>query len=48
MRCLLSCPEGGELAPQLGVEGEREFNKTLRIINQILRVLGSEMNLVTS
>ena len=33
---------------KIGVEGEREFKKALREINQSFRVLGSEMKLVTS
>lgn len=33
---------------KIGVEGEREFKKSLREINQSFRVLGSEMKLVTS
>ncbi|MDW7662900.1 MAG: phage tail protein, partial [Bacillota bacterium] len=33
---------------KIGVEGEREFKNSLRDINQSFKVLGSEMNLVTS
>jgi len=33
---------------KIGVEGEREFKKALSEINQSFKVLGSEMNLVTS
>ena len=33
---------------KIGVEGEREFKNALREINQTFKVLGSEMNLVTS
>jgi phage-related protein/uncharacterized protein YoxC len=33
---------------KLGIEGEREFKNALRDINQSFKVLGSEMNLVTS
>ena len=33
---------------KIGVEGEREFKKSLADINQQFKVLGSEMNLVTS
>ncbi|MFB1050528.1 phage tail tape measure protein [Paraliobacillus sp. JSM ZJ581] len=33
---------------KIGVDGEREFKKSLRDINQSFRVLGSEMKLVTS
>jgi len=33
---------------KIGVEGEREFKSSLRDINQTFKVLGSEMNLVTS
>ena len=33
---------------KLGVEGEREFKKSLADINQQFKVLGSEMNLVAS
>ena len=33
---------------KIGVEGEKEFKNSLREINQSFRVLGSEMNLVTS
>ncbi len=36
------------LGIRLGVEGEREFRNALRDINQSFRVLGSEMQLVTS
>ena len=43
---------GGSMADnfglKIGVEGEREFKKSLREINQSFRVLGSEMKLVTS
>lgn len=43
---------GGSMADnfglKIGVEGEREFKKSLRDINQSFRVLGSEMKLVTS
>lgn len=33
---------------KIGVEGEKEFKNALRDINQSFKVLGSEMNLVTS
>lgn len=33
---------------KIGVEGEKEFKNALREINQNFKVLGSEMNLVTS
>ena len=33
---------------KIGVEGEREFKKNLAEINQAFKVLGSEMQLVTS
>jgi chromosome segregation ATPase len=33
---------------RIGIEGEREFKNALREINQNFKVLGSEMNLVTS
>ena len=33
---------------KIGVEGEREFKNSLRDINQSFKVLGSEMQLVTS
>ena len=33
---------------KIGIEGEREFKNALREINQNFKVLGSEMNLVTS
>jgi tape measure domain len=33
---------------KIGIEGEKEFKNALRDINQSFRVLGSEMNLVTS
>lgn len=33
---------------KIGVEGEKEFKNALREINQSFKVLGSEMNLVTS
>ena len=33
---------------KIGIEGEREFKNALREINQDFKVLGSEMNLVTS
>ena len=33
---------------KIGVEGEKEFKSSLRDINQTFKVLGSEMNLVTS
>ena len=33
---------------KIGVEGEREFKKALSDINQSFKVLGSEMQLVTS
>jgi hypothetical protein len=33
---------------KIGVEGEKEFKNSLRDINQTFKVLGSEMNLVTS
>ena len=33
---------------KIGVEGEKEFKSALRDINQSFKVLGSEMNLVTS
>src|SRR5699024_9128400 len=43
---------GGSMADnfgrKVGVEGEREFKKSLREINQRFRVVGSEMKLVTS
>src|SRR5690625_3986122 len=43
---------GGSMADnfglKIGVEGEREFKKSLREINQSFRVLGSEMKLVSS
>jgi phage-related minor tail protein len=33
---------------KIGVEGEKEFKNALRDINRSFKVLGSEMNLVTS
>ena len=33
---------------KIGIEGEREFKKALNDINQSFKVLGSEMNLVSS
>ena len=33
---------------KIGVEGEKEFKNSLRDINQSFKVLGSEMNLVSS
>lgn len=33
---------------RIGIEGERDFKATLRDINQSFKVLGSEMQLVTS
>jgi TP901 family phage tail tape measure protein len=33
---------------KIGIEGEKEFKNALREINQTFKVLGSEMNLVTS
>ena len=33
---------------KIGIEGEREFKKALSDINQSFKVLGSEMNLVSS
>jgi len=33
---------------KIGIEGEKEFKNALRDINQSFKVLGSEMNLVTS
>ena len=33
---------------KIGIEGEREFKKALSDINQSFKVLGSEMQLVTS
>src|SRR5699024_2809474 len=43
---------GGSMADnfglKIGVEGEREFKKSLREINKSFRVLGSEMKLLTS
>ena len=33
---------------KIGIEGEKEFKKALSEINQSFKVLGSEMNLVTS
>lgn len=39
---------GSTFGFKLGVEGEREFKKALSDINQQFKVLGSEMNLVTS
>ena len=36
------------LGMKIGIEGEREFKKALSDINQSFKVLGSEMNLVTS
>lgn len=33
---------------KIGVEGEKEFKKALSDINQSFKVLGSEMNLVSS
>ena len=33
---------------KIGVEGEKEFKNALRDINQSFKVLGSEMNLVSS
>lgn len=32
----------------IGVEGEKEFKNSLREINQLFKVLGSEMKLVSS
>lgn len=36
------------LGHKIGVEGEKEVKKALRDINSDFKVLGSEMNLVTS
>ena len=33
---------------KIGLEGEKEFKNALREINQDFKILGSEMNLVTS
>ena len=33
---------------KIGIEGEKEFKNALRDINQSFKVLGSEMNLVSS
>ena len=33
---------------KIGVEGEKEFKKALADINQLFKVLGSEMKLVSS
>ena len=33
---------------KMGVEGEKEFKNALKEINSAFKVLGSEMNLVTS
>jgi phage-related minor tail protein len=33
---------------KIGIEGEKQFKNALREINQSFKVLGSEMNLVTS
>jgi len=33
---------------RLGIEGERDFKKSLQEINQSFKVLGSELNLVNS
>ena len=37
-----------DIGIRIGVEGEREFKQSLRDINQSFKVLGSEMQLVTS
>lgn len=53
--CLFLCPNqggGGILADnfglKIGIEGEKEFKDALKDINQSFKVLGSEMNLVSS
>ena len=50
---LFLCPkEVRELADsfgvKMGIEGEKEFKNALKEINAAFKVLGSEMNLVTS
>ena len=37
-----------DIGPRIGIEGEAQFRKELQNINQGLRTLGSEMNVVTS
>lgn len=39
---------GGSIGLKLGIEGEREFKKSISEINSSFRVLKSEMNLVSS
>ena len=37
-----------DIGPRIGIEGEAEYRQQLQAINQGLRTLGSEMNVVTS
>lgn len=37
-----------DIGPKIGIDGEAEFRKSLQNINQQLKTLGSEMNLVTT
>lgn len=37
-----------DIGPKIGIDGEAEFRKALKDINQQLKTLGSEMNAVTS
>ncbi len=41
-------PGGDSFGLRLGIEGERDFKQSLADINQTFKVLGSEMQLVTS
>ena len=37
-----------DIGPRIGVEGEAEFKKALKLVNEEIRTLGSEMKVVTS
>ena len=38
---------GYDIGPRIGITGEREFNNQIQKINGRLKLLGSEMNLLT-
>lgn len=37
-----------DIGPRIGIEGESEFKKALKLVNEEIRTLGSEMKVVTS
>ena len=37
-----------DIGPKIGIEGEKEFNDQLKLVNQAVKTLGSEMKLVTA